>query len=350
MAINLGIIGFGGMAGWHTKNCCKVPGVKAVAAYDIDPVRVDAAREAGLRGYNNLTDFLADKEINVVLVATPNDVHPEMVIAALNAGKHAISEKPVAMSVQELDAMIAASQKNGKLFTVHQNRRWDKDYCTVKKVIKDGMLGRIVSVQSRLHGSGGVMHGWRGVKAKGGGMLYDWGVHFIDQLYDLFGYEAFVNVRCMLSSVKNPEIDDYFILLFQLKDGTNIQVEIGTYVLKELPRWFVIGDEATCFINNFQAEGNIVRVNSLQEDKPILIMTSAGPTRTFAPRPDSVKDILPLPEVAPAWTDFYTNVNDAIDGKAELIVKPWQVRKVLATMEACFQSAATGQVVDLTNL
>ena len=100
-------------------------GVKVVAAYDIDAARVAAAREAGLRGYDKLDDFLRDEEINLVLVATPNDSHCDLVCAALAAGKHVISEKPPAMSLAELDKMIATAEAHGRIFTVHQNRRWD---------------------------------------------------------------------------------------------------------------------------------------------------------------------------------------------------------------------------------
>ena len=110
MSIQLGIIGFGYMGKWHLNNAPRVEGVKVVAAYDIDAARVAAAREAGLRGYDKLDDFLRDEEINLVLVATPNDSHCELVCAALAAGKHVISEKPPAMSLAELDKMIATAE------------------------------------------------------------------------------------------------------------------------------------------------------------------------------------------------------------------------------------------------
>jgi len=348
MAINLGIIGYGGMAGWHRKNAPRVEGVNVVAAYDIDPVRVGIAREDGLIGYDKLEDLLADETINTILVATPNDIHPEMAIAASKAGKHVISEKPVAMSVEKLDSMIDAAKQAGKLFTVHQNRRWDKDFLTAKSVIESGVLGKVYSIQSRLHGSGGVMHGWRSEKEHGGGMLYDWGVHFLDQILFMCGFDSVKTVTASFSSVINPEVDDYIFLLLDLKDGRRVQVEIGTYVLKESPRWLVMGDEATLFIQDFNCkEGAVVKIDSLQEDKPVIIMTSAGPTRTFAPRPDNLKENLPLPEITADWTEYYANLSAAIEGKEELIVKPEQVRQVVKLMEACFKSAETGVSVTL---
>ena len=221
MGIQLGIVGYGGMGGFHHRNASKIEGVQVVGAYDIDPVRVQVAEESGLRGFSSLEDLLACEDINTVLVAVPNDCHMEICIAASNAGKHVICEKPAALNVDELDQMIAAAGRNGKLFTVHQNRRWDKDFRIVKDILDSGELGKVYSIQSRLHGSGGVMFGWRGEK-KHGGMLYDWGVHFIDQLMWMLGYDNFRSVFCKTSNVKTTEVEDYFFLVFDLEDGSHV--------------------------------------------------------------------------------------------------------------------------------
>ena len=105
-----------------------------------------------------------------------------MAIAALEAGKNVICEKPVALSSEDLAEMIAASEKAGKLFTVHQNRRWDRDFRMIMNTLKAGKIGSPYTIESRVHGQNGVMHGWRAYKVAGGGMLLDWGVHMIDQL------------------------------------------------------------------------------------------------------------------------------------------------------------------------
>lgn len=123
MPIKLGIIGYGGMGMWHHKNAPKVKCVDVVAAYDIDAYQVDVAKKAGLRGYDNLDEFLKDEEVNTVLIATPNDVHKDLAVASANAGKNVIVEKPVAMSMKEIDEIIEAAEKNNVVFTVHQNRR-----------------------------------------------------------------------------------------------------------------------------------------------------------------------------------------------------------------------------------
>lgn len=338
MSLKLGIIGYGGMAGWHHKNSARVDGVEVVAAYDIDPVRVKAAECAGLRGYYTLESFLEDPEVNIVLVATPNHVHKELAIASINSGRHVIVEKPVAMSVKEIDEMIDASQNKGVIFTVHQNRRWDRDFCVAKKAMELGLLGNVFSIESRVHGSGGLIYGWRAKKEYGGGMLLDWGVHLLDQILFMIPHRI-KTVYARLFSVLNPDVDDYFKVLIEFDNGSSAQVEVGTSCYRNLPRWFVLGDEGSLVIENWQCEGGITRIRKLAEQvRPDIVDTPAGPTRTFAPRPVETKEDVELPEANPDWTDFYKNVRNAVEGTEELIVKPTQVRRVFQVIEAAFRS------------
>jgi len=349
MPIKLGIIGYGGMARWHHKNAPRAGGVEVIAAYDIEPRMVKEAEENGLRGYHALDEFLADKEINTVLVATPNNVHKELAIAAMNAGKHVIAEKPVALSVAELDEMVAASEKNHVLFTVHHNRRWDKDYLTMRKALESGVLGKPYTIESRVHGCGGIVYGWRAHKEYGGGMLYDWGVHLLDQILYMMPCKVEA-VYARLFSIVNPEVDDYFKVLLNFEDGTIAQVEVGTLCLESLPRWFVCGDKGALHIDDFEAKsGSITCLNKLvTEVAPEVVDTPSGPTRVFAPPPEDAKSHLPLPEVEADWTEFYANVRDAIDGKAELIVKPGEVRYTMSVIEAAFKSHETNQAVKMS--
>lgn len=346
MTLNLGIIGYGGMGYWHGLNAGNAEGVRVIAAYDIFPGQVEEAREAGLKGYYALDEFLSDKEINTVLIATPNHVHKELAIAAAKAGKHVICEKPVAMSVKELDEMVAAAEENNVLFTVHQNRRWDKDFCIAKKVFESGELGKIFTVESRLHGSGGLIHGWRSLKQYGGGMVFDWGVHFLDQLLQMIPGKI-KSVYADLHSVINTEVDDYFKIILKFENGISVQTEVGTFCLRSLPRWFICGDKGSMTIEDFEGRGGITKVNKLAETvAPVIVQTSAGPTRTFAPQPPETRDNLELPPVGANWIDFYSNVAKAIEGKEELIVKPAEVRRVLSLIETVFRSYETGKTLE----
>jgi len=347
MGIRMGIIGYGGMAHWHKENSVRIDDVKVIGAYDIDPKQVEKANNDGIIGYSKLEDMLGNPEINLCLVATPNNVHKEMVIRALNAGKHVICEKPVTLSVKDLDEMIAAAQENNRVFTVHQNRRWDHDYKVAKKVFEDGTLGKVYSIQSRLHGSGGIMHGWRGLPEYGGGMVFDWGVHFFDQILNMVPGKC-LSVFADTHNVKTPEVDDYFCAMLKFENEICVTVEVGTFVLKENPRWLICGNAGSMVINDFNgANGEIIKVSKLAEFvPPVIVQTSSGPTRTFAPQPPETKEHVKLPEVKAEWVEYYANVRDVIDGKAKLIVQPKQIRRNLSLIEKVFESARTGKSVD----
>lgn len=174
MIIKLGIIGFGGMGKWHAQNAPRA-GVEIAAVCDIAEEKQKEAIEMGYRLYTNADELLADPEVNTVILTVPNYLHKEMCIKAAKAGKNVITEKPAAMSVQELDEMEAACKEAGVFFTSHQNRRWDKDMLTVKKAYDEGLLGNIFTIESKLHSGNGYMHEWHLYKKYGGGMIYDWG-------------------------------------------------------------------------------------------------------------------------------------------------------------------------------
>ena len=349
MDINMGIIGYGGMARWHKENAPRA-GVQVIAAYDIEPKQVDDAIKDGLKGYYTLEEFLSDQNYSLVLVATPNHVHKALSVAAMNAGKNVICEKPVAMSVTEVDEMIEASKKNNVIFTVHQNRRWDKDYKTIKHIYESGELGKIFSVQSRLYGSGGLVNGWRGFPEFGGGMVLDWGVHFLDQFLYMIPAKV-TSVYACTHSVINPEVDDYFNIILQFDNGITAQTELGTFMLTDVPRWYVAGDMGTAIIQDFNADkGSITKVSNLARNvEPVIIQTAAGPTRTFAPQPPETKVQTKLPSISTDWVEFYRNVVAAMTGKEKLIVKPCEVRRVFSLIEAVFKSSKLNKTIQFEN-
>jgi len=347
MAHKMGIIGYGGMAGWHHENSKRIKDLEVVAAHDIDAGRLAAAKERGLKPYENLKDFLNDDSFDLVLVATPNNFHKPMVIAALEAGKNVICEKPVAMSVNDFDDMWAASKKVGKMFTVHQNRRWDRDFRIVKKAIETGLVGKPYTIESRVMGQNGVMHGWRAYKIAGGGMVFDWGVHLIDQMLWMMK-EPVAEVYANLHMVKTPEVDDYFKAVIRFDSGLSTQIEVGTYNLEMLPRWYVCGDGGAIVVEGWDCKGRITHAKDFQMSwEQEVVQTEGGPTRTMAPRPKETLEELPLPEVQTDWTDYYHNILAVLDGKEELIVKPEEVRKVVQVMTAIFESNATGNSIKI---
>jgi len=349
MEMKLGIIGYGGMGHWHGQNAPRA-GVKIVGAYDVDPKRLEMAREEGIKTYDNLESFLSNDEMNFVLVATPNDVHKELAIAAMEAGKHVMVEKPATLSVKDWDDMVEVSKKTGRILTVHQNRRWDRDYRVMRKVVESGSVGKVLSIESRVFGTGGALFGWRGFPQFGGGMIYDWGVHLFDQMLDMFPDTKVTQVYAKLMTVLDQEVDDYFKVTITFENGLLWHVEVGTFAFYKLPRWYVIGNAGTLQIDDFDCKsGGYTKPRYTDTPiAPVVVMTPAGPTRMMAPRPADSKEDFPLPEVETDWTDLYRNLTAVMNDESELIVKPHQVRRVLELIEAIFRSSKEGRSLDVS--
>ena len=195
--------------------------------YVIKEEKCALARERGIFAYDSLEAVLNDPKVDLVTVAIPNDSHKEVVIKALEAGKNVICEKPVAMNLAELDEMIAAADKSGKLFSVHQNRRFDVDFLAMKHLKETGELGEFINIESRIHGSRGIPSDWRGEKEHGGGMVLDWGVHLIDQILQIFD-EKIEKIYCTFDHITNKEVDDGFKLNIYFEGGKSALIEVGT--------------------------------------------------------------------------------------------------------------------------
>lgn len=345
MTIKLGIIGFGGMGKWHAENAPRA-GVEIAAVCDIDSVKQQEALDRGLKLYKKAEDLLSDDNVNTVILTVPNHLHKEMAIKAAHAGKNVISEKPAALTVAELDEMERACKDAGVLFTVHQNRRWDRDMLIVKKAFDEGMLGNIFTIESKLHSGNGYMHEWHLYKKYGGGMMYDWGVHLIDQILFMMPEAKISSLYADIKNVLHDEVDDYFKIILKLDNGITAHIELSTYILEYQPRWLAAGDKGTMVINSFACDGAVYRTGELLKKLPPQITeTVAGPTRQFAPVPPGGIVTEPLPEVETDWVDFYRNVNDVLDGQADLKVKIPEVRRVLSVMEAAWESSRTGKAV-----
>ena len=134
MQHNMAIIGFGGMGSHHYHKLLKEQEIVCTGVWDIRECRREYAANLGLHVYGSLDEVLADDSIEIVLIATPNDVHHPIALAALSAGKHVICEKPVTLNAALLTEMQAQAEKAGKLLTVHQNRRWDRGYRIVHQI------------------------------------------------------------------------------------------------------------------------------------------------------------------------------------------------------------------------
>ena len=341
----LAIVGFGGMGSWHATRIKDVEGLTLKGVFDISEKRQEFAREKGIHTYTSLSEILADPSVHIVLIATPNDLHKEIAITAMDAGRHVICEKPVTLSSGDLAEMIDASTRNKVLFTVHQNRRWDEDYLTMKKIFDEKQLGNVFSIESRVHGSRGIPGDWRGRAAHGGGMILDWGVHILDQMV-LMVPGKIKKVYCKCTHVTNEEVDDGFRIILTFESGVTALLEVGTSNFINLPRWYMQGENGSAIIENWALQGKIIHVTNYDNRDAVPIVTAAGLTKTMAPRTEDTIKESALPKVELDAREFYKNVIATLDGKAAQIVKNDQVMRIMKLMEAAFLSDKLNQVVD----
>jgi predicted dehydrogenase len=352
MAHRMGIIGYGRWGeNWHHTCTERVEGLSCTAVYDPDPDRRRVAAEKGLLPYDTVEEFLREGDFDIVTVATPNNYHKDMSIAAMANGRHVVCEKPVAMNTAELTDMMAAAEKYHVLFSAHQNRRWDKDYQIIRKVLEDGLIGQPYVIESRMNGaglqSGGILREWRSYTFAGGGLLYDWGSHLIDQILFLVNKKV-VNVYACLRQIKCPEADDYFKIILKFENGLLAQIESGSYCVQPMFRWYVHGDAGSVYIENLDSRaGKVLHTKREKTDYfPLTIRTAEGPVQKMHPAGSDVLEEMPLPEIQSDWTSFYMNFMAAIDGKEALIVHPEQSLRVMKVIDACFLSSASGRVVE----
>lgn len=340
----LGIIGFGGMGRAHfdhlTKNFSRLE-VKGI--FDINPKACEAAIARGTYVYDSLEDILNDPDLDLILVSTTNEVHQPLSIAAMRAGKNVISEKPVTMNSAELEEIMKVAKETGKVFTIDQNRRTNRDFVLMRRNAESGIIGKPIVIESRVEGSRGMPKGWRTLKELGGGMMLDWGVHLIDQILYMRGEDKVKEIYCKMLSLQYPEVDDNFHLMMTFESGLIAIVEVGTNHYIPHPRWYVMGEQGTLQIDNWNCDGKIIR-NISKEDvwDEEIFYTKAGPTKTMAPRSAKSVEIVTLscPEdVEDNLSVVYNQFLDAVEGKAPLTITAEQAMRVMRVMEAAFLSA-----------
>jgi len=208
---------------------------------------IAAEKYPEVKTYRTLETMLADDLVELVIVNTPNYTHYDFAKKALEAGKHVIVEKPFTINIEEGKELIEIAKKQNKILSVYQNRRYDSDYKTIKKVVNENLLGELVEVEMhfdrfkeelspKLH---------KEVPGPGAGSLYDLGAHLIDQALQLFGMpqKIFADIRVIRPMSK---VDDYWELLLyynklrvRLKSSYVVREALPGYILHGLKGSFI---------------------------------------------------------------------------------------------------------------
>jgi predicted dehydrogenase len=330
--VRIGLVGLGRAGSYHLERLGLRDDCRVVATYDDCREALAPASSVSHRHVTWL-DFLADSQIELVLVAAPPALHAELTIAALATGKHVIVETPLCLSLYEADAIAAAADRCERHVYVAQTRRWSDDFRTARAALASGELGepramKFINWQYNprallaAQGTDKVMavgtaapRDWRRHTATGGGLLWEFGMHYFDQLLKLAERPAdSVFARLTPSSV--CDCDDGFLAVVNFSGGLTAHVEASRVAAAPLSTgWLIAGDRGsyadfTQYVPN--SDGEVV-------DTPV------------------------VPDAAPA-DEFYRGVVDHLRNGAPNPVPVKDARQTIALIEAVHRSARTGRV------
>ena len=243
--------------------------------------------------------------------------------------------------------MIDASKAANRLFTVHQNRRWDGEFLVMRDIYNSGELGPVHHIESRCHGSRGIPGDWRQLPEQGGGMILDWGIHLIDQVMGIVKDKALKKIWCKCDHITNELVDDGFKLEMYFEDDLSVHVEVGTSNFIGLPRFYMIGRDGAALIPDWGQPARVVWCHNYNEKEVVPVVTAAGITKTMAPRNEQSISEKFIPQPASDVHDYYRNWVRAIDGECEQIVTHHEMMVDMLIMEAAFESDRTGMPVDV---
>jgi len=239
--IAVGLIGYG-LAGsvFHAPLIQAEPRMRLAAV--VTSRKEQVARDLpGVRTVPGVEELLADPDIELVVVASPNTTHVPFARAALRADKHVVIDKPFAPTLAEADALIALAEEKGRLLSVFHNRRWDDGFRTARHCIDQGMVGNVAHYEVHFDRfRPAIKQGWREQPLKGSGLLYDLGPHLIDQALVLFGLPQAVTAD-VLTQRPQAVMDDYFHVILDY-GRVRAVLHAATLVYRPGPHFILHGD------------------------------------------------------------------------------------------------------------
>jgi len=191
-ALGVGVVGYGpygGMGFLHGTAVTNTAGLELVATCDRDPDRRKASEEdfPGVRAHATVAELAADDDVDIAVVATSPNLHFAVALELLSAGMHVVTEKPLCFTVAEADELARVAAANGRILTVHQNRRWDRDYLALRRAVDASMVGEVFNVETFVGGYEHPCRAWHSETSVSGGAAYDWGSHHVDWVLQIMG-------------------------------------------------------------------------------------------------------------------------------------------------------------------
>ncbi len=281
-------------------------------------------------------DLLKDKSIELIIVNTPDHLHYEHAKAALKAGKHVIVEKPFTQLSEHGEELIELAQKEGVLLSVFQNRRWDNSFLTVRKIIENGMIGRLVEYEARFNRYRTyIQDSWKEDADLGTGILQNLGSHLIDQALVLFGHPE--SSSCILHKVRDASrVDDFFDLRLKYPDKS-VTLKASYLVREQTPAYMLHG-----------VNGSFIKYG-IDPQEEALKMGYLPNQSDWGSDPEDLWGILNsdinglhfrgrIETIAGNYPAFYDNIYQVIRHGSELEVKPEESLAGIRIIEEALKS------------
>ena len=338
--IRVGIAGLG-RSGWniHARLLAEVEDkYQVVAALDSDPGRrTEAEARFGCNTYGTLEELLADDRVELVVVALPTHLHADGTIAALEASKHVVCEKPMATNTTDADRMIAAEASNQGILSIFQNRRYSPDFITVRSVLNSGVLGRTVLIH--MTGSGfGRRWDWQTLREYGGGSLNNTAVHSLDQALLLMG-EGTPEVYCHLErTLTLGDAEDHVKLVLRMAGAPMVDLEVSSACAYSRDAWHIMGTRGGLVGSSSSLRWKHIDATSLLDRS-----LDRRPTRDRSYNHEEYEWLETKWQhdeyAGPGELGYYLDLYESIRNGASLAVTTSSVRRAIWVLEECHRQA-----------
>lgn len=336
--LNIAVVGLGRI-GWqfHFKQTLASDRFDLIAVVDPLPERLaEAKTEAGCKTHPDFEALWKGDKPDVVAIATPTKMHESMTCRALSEGCHVILEKPMTDSLASADRMIAAAKKHNRSIFLYQPHRLTPETQTAREVIHSGLLGDIYAIRRAVYRYTR-RNDWQSLRKNSGGMLNNYGAHYIDQLMYLSGGSPVADVHCALWAIATRgDADDVVKTWIKTQSGQLLDVEINQASAYTLPGWHICGKYGTAI-----REGDVFKVKYYDpaQAPPLEVIEGAAPGRSY----DNQDRLTWLEREFPITPDkqrnFYANIYEVLTSGAEPFVRVEESRELMRVLDLCRQSA-----------
>ncbi|MEO8365039.1 MAG: oxidoreductase [Pseudoxanthomonas sp.] len=335
--LNVALVGYGFVGKvFHAPLIANIPGLRLHTVVSSDATKV-LADHPGVRVVAEPETAFADPEINLVVIAAPNPVHAALASAALAQGKHVVVDKPFTVTVQQAKQVVADAEQAGRIVSVFQNRRWDADFLTVRKLIAEGALGDVMEFHSHFDRYRPVVADrWRERDEPGSGLWYDLGPHLLDQALQLFGMPEAVFADIALQRDGAMAADYFHVLLRYPK--LRVVLHAGSLVSGQPLRFAVHGTRASYLKQGLDPQEDALRKGETPGREGWGIDPLPGVLRTETTegvRTDAVESI------PGNYVHYYAAMRDAVVHGNPAPVTPQQALEVMAILEWAQESSTT---------